>query len=188
MENEGRQGTLLSHTTKRIKDTLVATSLAVKCESTCRAVFPYFSFYVISYFHIFFKPLFSHLQHHQKYVHFLQADLRLASFRVLLECLYVLAHFFAPLLPTASTEILRRLGTPSQPIVSLNCDFNNLKAGTPVRREKENRLKDNPVDNFMISATFHWSAKRYHCPKMPPLLLLYHYIRSSTAFHYSPNS
>ena len=68
-------------------------------------------------------------------IHFiclLQADLRLASFRVLLECLYVLAHFFAPLLPAASTEILRRLGTPSRSIASLNCEFNNLTAGTPV--------------------------------------------------------
>jgi isoleucyl-tRNA synthetase len=62
-----------------------------------------------------------------------KADLRVASYRVLLECLYVLAHLLAPLLPVATTEILKRLGTSARPAADLSANFDNLAAGTPVK-------------------------------------------------------
>lgn len=68
----------------------------------------------------------------------------MASYRVLLECLYVLAHLLAPLLPVATTEILRRLGTSAMPAADLSPNFNNLAAGTPVHSTQTIRGTHHP--------------------------------------------
>mmetsp|Transcript_10440 Transcript_10440/g.23692 ORF Transcript_10440/g.23692 Transcript_10440/m.23692 type:complete len:679 (+) Transcript_10440:68-2104(+) len=53
--------------------------------------------------------------------------------RLLLEAVYVLAHFFAPFIPIAGEAIFRKLGTEPRPIPELSNDFANLATGTVVQ-------------------------------------------------------
>jgi len=59
-------------------------------------------------------------------------QLRTASCRVLIESVYVLAHFFAPFIPRAAEAIFQKLGTPPKAIPQLADNFMNLAVGTPV--------------------------------------------------------
>jgi methionine--tRNA ligase beta chain len=51
---------------------------------------------------------------------------------MLLESVYVLAHFFAPFVPAAAEAIFKKLGTPPRPIPTLADTFMNLTTGTTV--------------------------------------------------------
>jgi len=51
----------------------------------------------------------------------------------LLEAVYVLAHFFAPFIPTAADAIFKKVGTEPRPIPQLGEDFMNLKPGQEVK-------------------------------------------------------
>jgi len=59
-------------------------------------------------------------------------QLRTASCRVLIEAVYVLAHFFAPFIPRAAEAIFQKLGNPPKSISQLADNFMNLAVGTPV--------------------------------------------------------
>eukprot|EP00624_Nannochloropsis_granulata_P000557 evm.model.NODE_1214_length_7623_cov_21.711794.3 len=52
--------------------------------------------------------------------------------RLTLEAVYVLAHFLAPIMPYAATEVFEKLGTPPQPIPTLRADLRNLSVGATV--------------------------------------------------------
>lgn len=58
--------------------------------------------------------------------------LKTASIRMLLEAVYVLAHYFAPFIPVASTAIFDKLGVPPRRLTDLSEDFRNLPDGAPV--------------------------------------------------------
>jgi len=58
-----------------------------------------------------------------------------ACLRLLLESVYVLAHFFAPFIPVAADAIFKKLGTPPKAIPELSDTFCNLTVGTPVTAE-----------------------------------------------------
>lgn len=58
--------------------------------------------------------------------------LRAATLRILVEAVYVLAHFFAPFLPTAAEAIFKKLNVEATAIPDLADDFLNLKTGAPV--------------------------------------------------------
>lgn len=55
-----------------------------------------------------------------------------AVVRLLLEVVYVLAHFFAPFLPVACTSIFLKLNTPGRPLPELSVEWANLTAGAAV--------------------------------------------------------
>jgi len=57
---------------------------------------------------------------------------RAACLRLLLEAIYVLAHFFAPFIPLAAAAIFKKLSTPARPITDLSDSFANLTTGTEV--------------------------------------------------------
>jgi len=57
-----------------------------------------------------------------------------ACLRLLLEAVYVLAHFFAPFIPTASEAIFKKLGSPAKAIPKLSDKFDNLTSGTVVTK------------------------------------------------------
>jgi len=59
-------------------------------------------------------------------------EMRTACCRMLIEAVYVLAHFFAPFVPRATEAIFQKLGTPPKPIPQLADNFMNLAVGTPV--------------------------------------------------------
>lgn len=59
--------------------------------------------------------------------------LRVACCRMLLEAVYVLAHFFGPFIPAAAEAIFQKLGTPPKPIAQLSDQFLNLTVGREVR-------------------------------------------------------
>mmetsp|Transcript_92134 Transcript_92134/g.256694 ORF Transcript_92134/g.256694 Transcript_92134/m.256694 type:complete len:858 (-) Transcript_92134:126-2699(-) len=59
--------------------------------------------------------------------------IRAACLRMLLEAVYVLAHFFAPFIPTAAEAVFQKLGTPPKPIPQLSDSFLNLSAGSEVK-------------------------------------------------------
>lgn len=59
-------------------------------------------------------------------------QLRSACCRLLLEAVYVLAHFFAPFIPTAATAIFKKIGAPARLISDLSDNFVNLIAGVEV--------------------------------------------------------
>lgn len=59
--------------------------------------------------------------------------LKVACLRLLLEAVYVLAHFFAPFIPAAAEAIFQKLSTPPTPIPKLADSFLNLKVGVEVR-------------------------------------------------------
>jgi methionyl-tRNA synthetase len=61
-----------------------------------------------------------------------QQALRTACLRILLEAVYVLAHFFAPFIPHAAEAIFKKLRTPPRPIPKLEDSFINLATRTPV--------------------------------------------------------
>lgn len=61
-----------------------------------------------------------------------RAEERTVVLRLLLDCLYVLGHFFAPFTPKAAGAIFEKLGTQPMAICNLNPNFENLKAGTKV--------------------------------------------------------
>eukprot|EP00397_Hematodinium_sp_SG-2012_P011221 GEMP01011355.1.p1 GENE.GEMP01011355.1~~GEMP01011355.1.p1 ORF type:complete len:668 (-),score=132.22 GEMP01011355.1:1241-3223(-) len=54
-----------------------------------------------------------------------------AVIRTLVEAVWVLAHFFAPFIPTASDSVFRKLNSPPKPIRELE-HLRNLEDGTPV--------------------------------------------------------
>mmetsp|Transcript_24475 Transcript_24475/g.70244 ORF Transcript_24475/g.70244 Transcript_24475/m.70244 type:complete len:863 (+) Transcript_24475:138-2726(+) len=58
--------------------------------------------------------------------------LRAACLRLLLEAVYVLAHFFSPFIPLAAEAIFQKLGTQPRPIPQLGESFLNLSVGTKV--------------------------------------------------------
>jgi len=60
-------------------------------------------------------------------------ELRSACCRLLVEAVYVLAHFFAPFIPTAGEAIFNKIA-PARPIVELADDFNNLTTGAEIRK------------------------------------------------------
>lgn len=60
-------------------------------------------------------------------------ELRAACLRKLLEAVYVLAHFFAPFIPTAAEAIFAKLGQAARPIPDLSDDFENLTEGKEVK-------------------------------------------------------
>lgn len=62
-----------------------------------------------------------------------QQKLRSSSLRLLLEAVYVLAHFFAPFIPEAAEAIFRKIGAAPRPLLELSNTFENLTAGTEVR-------------------------------------------------------
>jgi len=55
-----------------------------------------------------------------------------SSLRLLLESVYVLAHFFAAFIPEAADAIFKKVGAAPMAIPKLSDDFTNLKAGSPV--------------------------------------------------------
>jgi len=59
--------------------------------------------------------------------------LKIAACRVLLEAVYVLAHFFAPFIPEAGAAIFKKIGEEPRPIVKLADDFMNLTPGKEVK-------------------------------------------------------
>mmetsp|Transcript_104251 Transcript_104251/g.331484 ORF Transcript_104251/g.331484 Transcript_104251/m.331484 type:complete len:857 (-) Transcript_104251:51-2621(-) len=59
--------------------------------------------------------------------------LRAACLRLLLEAVYVLAHFFAPFIPKAAEAIFQKLSTRPVPIPELADSFLNLTVGTQVK-------------------------------------------------------
>mmetsp|Transcript_13021 Transcript_13021/g.35491 ORF Transcript_13021/g.35491 Transcript_13021/m.35491 type:complete len:879 (-) Transcript_13021:87-2723(-) len=61
-----------------------------------------------------------------------QQPLKIATCRVLLEAVYVLAHFFAPYIPEAAGAIFKKIGAEPRPFGKLRDDFMNLTDGTPV--------------------------------------------------------
>jgi len=60
-------------------------------------------------------------------------DLRNACCRLLVEAVYVLAHFFAPFIPTAGEAVFNKIA-PARPIIELADDFNNLTTGAEVSK------------------------------------------------------
>jgi methionine--tRNA ligase beta chain len=58
-----------------------------------------------------------------------------ACLRLLLEAVYVLAHFFAPFIPRAGDAIFKKIGTGPKPIGDLKDSFQNLKAGGEVKSD-----------------------------------------------------
>lgn len=56
-------------------------------------------------------------------------ELKASTLRMLLEAIYVLAHFFAPYIPDAAEAIFKKLGTPPRPIPKLSNEFKNLTTG-----------------------------------------------------------
>jgi methionine--tRNA ligase beta chain len=58
--------------------------------------------------------------------------LKASTLRVLVEAVYVLAHFFAPFLPTAAEAIFKKLNVAPTAIPDLSDDFMNLKTGAAV--------------------------------------------------------
>ncbi|CAK0847013.1 unnamed protein product [Prorocentrum cordatum] len=64
-----------------------------------------------------------------------QQALRAICLRLLLEAVYVLAHFFTPFIPTAGDAIFKKLGCPPRPIGSLSDSFQNLSAGGQVKSD-----------------------------------------------------
>lgn len=60
-------------------------------------------------------------------------ELRAACLRKLLEAVCVLAHFFAPFIPTAAEAIFAKLGEAARPIPDLSDDFQNLTEGKEVK-------------------------------------------------------
>jgi len=61
-----------------------------------------------------------------------QVALRATCCRMLLEAVYVLAHFFGPFIPSGAEAILKKLNVPPTAIPDLNDKFVNLKVGAPV--------------------------------------------------------
>jgi len=61
-----------------------------------------------------------------------QVALRATCCRMLLEAVYVLAHFFGPFIPSGAEAILKKLNVPPTAIPDLNDKFVNLKEGAPV--------------------------------------------------------
>jgi len=61
-----------------------------------------------------------------------QKGLRTTVCRLLLEAVFVLAHFFGPFIPAAGEAILKKLGAAPIAIPDLSAKFTNLKAGAPV--------------------------------------------------------
>eukprot|EP00928_Gymnodinium_smaydae_P047058 TRINITY_DN31397_c0_g1_i1.p1 TRINITY_DN31397_c0_g1~~TRINITY_DN31397_c0_g1_i1.p1 ORF type:complete len:903 (+),score=195.37 TRINITY_DN31397_c0_g1_i1:63-2711(+) len=61
-----------------------------------------------------------------------QQDTKAAACRMLVEAVYVLAHFFAPFVPTAGEAIMKKCGKAPTSIVELNDNFENLKDGGAV--------------------------------------------------------
>ncbi|CAM9290452.1 unnamed protein product [Chrysoparadoxa australica] len=57
---------------------------------------------------------------------------RLEIVRVILEAVYVLAHFLAPAIPTAATAIFNKVGLPPRPIPELGTGFCCIPVGTKV--------------------------------------------------------
>lgn len=57
---------------------------------------------------------------------------RNAIIRSTLEALYVAAHFFAPIMPTAAAKMFERLGKPPKKLFELSAEKPNLPAGTKV--------------------------------------------------------
>jgi len=60
-------------------------------------------------------------------------ELRATCLRMLLEAVYVLAHFFGPFIPTAAEAIFKKVGEAPRPIPELKDDFQNLTAGKEVK-------------------------------------------------------
>ncbi|KAF8821339.1 methionyl-tRna synthetase [Cardiosporidium cionae] len=58
------------------------------------------------------------------------------TIRCILEAVYILAHFFEPVIPVAAERIFERLNTPRKTIPELSCWFNNLIPGTPIVADK----------------------------------------------------
>eukprot|EP00933_Yihiella_yeosuensis_P081703 TRINITY_DN95376_c0_g1_i1.p1 TRINITY_DN95376_c0_g1~~TRINITY_DN95376_c0_g1_i1.p1 ORF type:complete len:879 (-),score=239.63 TRINITY_DN95376_c0_g1_i1:188-2797(-) len=61
-----------------------------------------------------------------------QKELRGACLRVLLEAVYILAHFFGPFIPDAAEAIFKKVGATARPIPELS-NFRNLKPGDEVK-------------------------------------------------------
>jgi methionine--tRNA ligase beta chain len=61
-----------------------------------------------------------------------QKVLRASCCRLLLEAVYVLAHFFGPFIPAGGEAILKKLGVAPTAIPDLSDKFNHLKTGDPV--------------------------------------------------------
>eukprot|EP00931_Biecheleriopsis_adriatica_P072642 TRINITY_DN47078_c0_g1_i1.p1 TRINITY_DN47078_c0_g1~~TRINITY_DN47078_c0_g1_i1.p1 ORF type:complete len:871 (-),score=231.18 TRINITY_DN47078_c0_g1_i1:39-2651(-) len=59
-------------------------------------------------------------------------ELRATCLRLLLEAVYVLAHFFGPFIPTAAEAIFKKVGEEPRPIDELKDNFQNLTAGKQV--------------------------------------------------------
>jgi len=60
-------------------------------------------------------------------------ELRATCLRMLLEAVYVLAHFFGPFIPTAAEAIFKKVGEAARPFSQLKDDFQNLTAGKEVK-------------------------------------------------------
>jgi methionyl-tRNA synthetase len=52
--------------------------------------------------------------------------------RTVLESIYTTAHFLSPYIPTATSGVFHKLGTPPTAIKDLSAGFDNLQPGTPV--------------------------------------------------------
>mmetsp|Transcript_48090 Transcript_48090/g.112426 ORF Transcript_48090/g.112426 Transcript_48090/m.112426 type:complete len:605 (-) Transcript_48090:39-1853(-) len=78
--------------------------------------------------------------------------------RLLLEAIYVLAHFFCPFIPIAAEAIFEKLGTPPRPIPQLSDKFENLATGTEVRigsvlfQQIEAQAKEEPVKSQPVAS------------------------------------
>lgn len=60
------------------------------------------------------------------------APKKVACIRMLLEAVYVLAHFYAPFIPQAATAIFSKLSCEARPIPELSDNFSNLVTGLDV--------------------------------------------------------
>jgi len=58
-------------------------------------------------------------------------DVRATRCRVLLEAVYILAHFFGPFVPAAAEAVLKKIGQAPMAIPDLSDKFANLKTGAP---------------------------------------------------------
>ena len=64
------------------------------------------------------------------------AEKKATLIRIALEAVYVLAHFWAPFVPTAASVIFEKVGQLPKRLLDLKPDFNNLTGGAPVSTVK----------------------------------------------------